>query len=106
MLVCSVFTVFYVGLYCGYKKRSISEVVIKDFNNNIVLVKLYISIIWLSLWLPPSWKISPEAFPFVSHQFYIFERPAEEVGVFAVGFTVIYIDCTLCSDSVFDILTN
>jgi hypothetical protein len=35
---------FYV--YCGYEKRSISEVV-KDFNNNIVLVKLYINIIWL-----------------------------------------------------------
>jgi hypothetical protein len=35
---------FYV--YCGYEKRSISEVV-KDFNNNIVLVKWYINIIWL-----------------------------------------------------------
>jgi hypothetical protein len=30
---------------------------------------------------PPFWKISPQAFPFVSHQFYIFERPAEEVGL-------------------------
>jgi hypothetical protein len=35
---------FYV--YCGYEKRSISEVV-KDSNDNIVLVKWYINIIWL-----------------------------------------------------------
>jgi hypothetical protein len=35
---------FYV--YWGYEKRSISEVV-KDFNNNIDLVKWYINIIWL-----------------------------------------------------------
>jgi bacteriorhodopsin len=77
MLVCSVFTVFM--LYCEYEKRSISEVV-KDFNNNIVLVKCILNIIWF--WLPAIWKISPQAFPFVSQQFiYIFERPAEEVGV-------------------------
>ena len=30
--------------------------------------------------LPPFWKISPQAFLFISHQFYFFERPAEEVG--------------------------
>ena len=36
---------FYV--YCVYEKRSISEVV-KDFNNNIDLVKWYINIIWLA----------------------------------------------------------
>ena len=31
------------------------------------------------MWLPPFWKISPQAFRFISHQFYFFERPAEEV---------------------------
>ena len=31
------------------------------------------------MWLPPFWKISPQAFRFVSHQFYFFEMPAEEV---------------------------
>jgi hypothetical protein len=30
---------------------------------------------------PPFWKNSPQAFRFVSHQFYFFERPAEEVGI-------------------------
>ena len=30
--------------------------------------------------LPPFCKISRQAFRFVSHQFYIFERPAEEVA--------------------------
>jgi hypothetical protein len=35
---CSVFSVQCFYVYCGYEKRSISEVV-KDFNNNIVLVK-------------------------------------------------------------------
>jgi hypothetical protein len=30
---------------------------------------------------PPFGKISPQAFPFVSTQLYIFERPAKEVGV-------------------------
>jgi hypothetical protein len=35
------------------------------------------------LWLPPFWKISRQAFPFVSHQFYFFERslnPADDLS--------------------------
>jgi hypothetical protein len=32
------------------------------------------------LLLPPFWKISRQAFRFISHQCYIFERPAEDVA--------------------------
>jgi hypothetical protein len=35
-LYACLFSIHYFNVYCGYEKRSISEVV-KDFNNNIVL---------------------------------------------------------------------
>jgi hypothetical protein len=41
ILYAYLFSVHCFYVYCGYEKRSISEVV-KDFNNNIVLVKWYL----------------------------------------------------------------
>jgi hypothetical protein len=60
----------------------------KDFNNNIVLVKWYIKYN-LVCGFPPFWKISPQAFRFVSHQFYFFERPAEEVAIYIYIYIIV-----------------